>query len=94
MLHDCKIALLNCGQIFASLKTFGIKHTGSFICFVTPFMFELSRVTRNHWHSLDNVYSHKCCPSETCVYVLQGMYNTLSRDTSLISDNDNRFGSI
>ena len=63
VLHDCKIVMLNCGQIFAFMESSGIKHTGSFIYFVTPFLFEFSRVTWNHW-----LYSHKWCPSETFVY--------------------------
>ena len=41
-----------------------------FYLFCQPLYVEFSRFTRNHWHSLDNVYSHKCCPSETCVYML------------------------
>ena len=68
-LHDCKIVLLNCGQILAFVENFGIKHRGYFICFVTPFMFKLSRVTWNHCLSIDDVYSHKWCPSETCAYM-------------------------
>ena len=36
--------------------------------FCHPFLFKLSRVTCNHWLSLDDVYSHKWCPSETFVY--------------------------
>ena len=43
--HDCKIVMLNYGQIFALMDNSGIKHTGSFICFVTPFLFNLYRVT-------------------------------------------------
>ena len=36
--HDWNIILLNCGRIFVSvMENFGIKHTDSFICFVSPF---------------------------------------------------------
>ena len=40
--HDCKILMLDCGQINAFMENFGIKHTGFFICFITLFMFKLS----------------------------------------------------
>ena len=56
------------------MANFGIKHTGSFICFVCPSMFQLSRVTRNYWLSLDDVYSHKLCPGETCAYMFYKEY--------------------
>ena len=65
VLHDCKIVMFNCEQIFAFMENSGIKHTDSFICFVTPFLFDISRVTWNYWLSLDDVYSHKWCPSDT-----------------------------
>ena len=68
VLHDCKIVLLNCGQIFAFMDNSGVKQTGSFICFVTPFLFKLSRVTWSHWISLDDVYNQNWCPSETFIY--------------------------
>ena len=38
--QGCKIAMLDCGQIVAFMQHFGIKHTGSFICFVNPLMFK------------------------------------------------------
>ena len=67
-----KMVMLDCGQIFAFMENFGIKHTVvSFICLVTPFIFKLSKVTWNQWVSLDDVYSHKWCPSETLVNVLR-----------------------
>ena len=53
LLHS-KIVILNCGHIFVFMATFGIKHTGSFICFVSPFMFKLSSVIWKHWVSLDD----------------------------------------
>ena len=56
------------------MDKFDIKHTGSFICFVSPFMFKLSIVTWNHWLSLDDVYGRKWCPSETCVYMFYKEY--------------------
>ena len=45
MLHAFKIEMLNCGQIFVFMENFGIKHTGSFICFDSPFVFKLSGIT-------------------------------------------------
>ena len=69
VLQGCKTVMLDHGQIFAFMQTFGIKHTGSFICFVSPLMFKLSGVTWNHWLSLDDVCCHKWCPSEKCVYM-------------------------
>ena len=76
------------------MDKFSIKHTGSCICFVSPFMFKLSRVTWNHWIALDDVYGHKWCPSETCVYMFyKEICITLSRDKSLTSNNAIRFGS-
>ena len=74
VLHDCKIVMLDCGQIFAFMESIGIKHKVSFICLVTPFMFKLSRVTWNQWLSLDDVYSHKWCPSETFEYMFYKEY--------------------
>ena len=59
------------------MANFGIKRTGSVICFVCPFMFQLSRVTRNDWLSLDDVYSHTLCPGETCVYRKTGNFRVV-----------------
>ena len=61
--HDCKIVMFNCGQIFGFMENFGIERAG-----------KLSRVTWNHWLSLDDVYSHKRCPSETYVYMVYKEY--------------------
>ena len=36
MLHDCKIVMLNCGQIFVFIGKFGIKRTFSFISSPEP----------------------------------------------------------
>ena len=43
VLHDCKIVMLNCGQMIAFMENFVIKHTSSSICFITHFMFKLSK---------------------------------------------------
>ena len=58
MLHEFKIVMINCGQILVCMEIFGIKHTGSFICFVSPFVFKLSGVIWNQWLSLGDVYNH------------------------------------
>ena len=69
VLHDCQNCNVKNVDRYLLSWQIGIKRTGSFICFVCPFMFQLSRVTRNHWLSLDDVYSHKLCRGETCVYM-------------------------
>ena len=68
--HDCQNCNVKNVDRYLLSWQIGIKRTGSFICFVCPSMFQLSRVTRNHWLSLDDVYSHKLCRGETCVYMI------------------------
>ena len=48
-----------------------------------PYMFKLSSVTWNHWLSLDDVYSRKWCPSETCVYMFYKEYVALDHVSRL-----------
>ena len=94
VLHDCKIVMLNYGQIFAFVENCWHQTYRFFYLICHPCMFKLSRATWNYWLSLDDVSSHKWCPSETCIYVLLGICITLSRDRSLTSDHEIRFGSI
>ena len=62
--------LFNFEQTFIFMEMAGIKHRG----FVTPFVFNLSKCTWNHWLSSDDMYSHMWCHSEKCKYVFYKEY--------------------
>ena len=84
--------MLNCGQLFAFMEYFGIKHTGYFICYVNPFMFKLS----NFPESPGIIGFLLMIFAVTSAVLVKHLYIciTLSRDKSLTSDHEIRFEPI
>ena len=65
---------LNLDIHFVYMEMAGIKHRGSFVCFVTTFVFKLSGITWNHCLSSGDVCSHTWCHNETYAYVFYKKY--------------------
>ena len=99
VLHDCKMVMLNCGQIIAFMENFVIKHTGFFFLFVlSPPLCSNFPTFQSHLEWL--AFFRWCLQSQVvswwniCIHVLHGICITLSRGKSLLSDHEIRFGSI